>query len=181
MFNIGTAKVKHFVLSNKRNFVEFVSLVALASVVLTGSSITSFRLTGNNSSTGQGDILVENRVMSQAEYDSNYSNDPYAFDGFVYTDALNLQLRFQSNEELEGFTSDLKHLQNKEVSLALKKKFAGEHIIYDNKKISTEEFTELHRDNKAIWVKCYLPNELLTGDIKAFDSEEQFRADATDC
>lgn len=160
---------------------KIILIASVTFLVLIGSVISGFQLTGKDSPTGEGDVLAENRVMSQDEYDSIYDNESYTFDGFVYTDALNLQLRFQSNEELENFTNELKPLQNEEVSSKLKDKFTGEHIVYKDRKISTKEFTELHKENRAVWVKCYLPKELLTSDIKAFDSKEQFDADKSEC
>lgn len=168
--NHGTSPEK------KTNRVRVASLVTLAALLITGC-----QLTGKDSPTGQGDVLTGNRVMSQAEYDTKNLNESHTFDGFLYTDALNLQLRFDSNEELENFTNELKSLQNEETSSKLTEKFAGNHISYGDSKISTKRFTELHKEGKAIWVKCYLPDELLTSDIKAFDSEEQFKSDTSDC
>jgi len=154
----------------------------VAGLVLTAGTVAGFQLTGEDAPTGKGDILSMNQVMSQAEYDTTYPDGVYSFDGFIYDDALNLQLRFQSNEELEAFTKDLQPLQSKEMEVQLKSKFSGEHIVYGNSKISTAAFTELHRDNKATWVKCYLPQEILNGsDIRAYDSEEELKSDVKPC
>lgn len=169
------------IVRKKKDHMKTFSIAAITVLALTGGAIAGFQLTGRDAPTGHGDVLFNHKVISQAQYDTEYSDKAYAFDGFIYTDALNLQLRFSSNEELEKFTSDLKPLQNETVSKELKEKFSGEHIVYANRKISTMEFTELHKEDKAVWVKCYLPQELRDGDIRAYDSEEEYSADNAPC
>lgn len=152
----------------------------VAGLVLTAGTIAGFQMTGEDTLTGKGDILSSHQVMSQSGYDTTYPDAMYSFDGFIYDDALNLQLRFPSNEEMEDFTQKIKPLQSKETEL--KAKFSGEHIVYGDSKISTATFTELHKDNKATWVKCYLPEEIIAGgDIRAYDSEEAMKSDAKPC
>lgn len=159
---------------------HFLAFSVATGVLISAGTLVTLNLTGDDTETGLGDVIVNGQVVSQSIYYHSHPNQ-HTYNGFVYNDALNLTVGFDNDESLQEFMEALKPLQTSDISADLTSKFAGKHIDYKGTLIDTTEFSELHKDNKATFVKCYAPEDLIDGNIRAYDNKEEFDADKRLC
>lgn len=168
----------------KNKFFDYLKIIAIGSVLIVVTFVifhySSTNLSGKNVSTGDADFLSDGHVIPDYMYYKAHPNQ-HTYNGFLYDDALNLTIGFGSDETLQAFMDALKPLQTEVTSEKLTTKFTGNHIDYNGTWISTADFTELHKDNKATFINCYLPDELLHGSIRAYDSKAELDSDTREC